>query len=65
MRAFQGPNLSNNWHCPICNTQEDKETVLIGIIGTEDNNNMEAEQFHLDCINLLYDKKLNIIYQKL
>jgi len=65
MRAFKGPNLSNNWHCPICKTQEEKETVLIGIVGTQDGLNIEAEQFHLDCINLLYDKKLNIIYQKI
>ena len=26
---------------------------------------MEAEQFHLDCIDLLCDKQLGLIYQKL
>lgn len=65
MRTFQEPNLSNNWQCPICKKNEKKEVVLIGIIGTESGNNIQAEQFHLDCIHLLYDKSLNLIYQRI
>lgn len=66
MRTFMHPNLYNEeWKCPICKTREDKEIVLIGIIGTKSGNNIQAEQFHLDCINLSYDKELNTFYQKL
>ncbi len=65
MRAFKEPNLFNNWKCPICKTADKKEVVLIGITGTEKDGNMEAEQFHLDCINLFYDKDCKLIYQPL
>ena len=65
MRAFKEPNLSSNWKCPICKTNNKKEVVLIGIIGTEEDNIIQAEQFHLDCIKLLYDKEHNLLYQKL
>ena len=65
MKAFKEPNLSNKWECPICNTADKKEVVLIGIVGTEEDNNMEREQFHLDCIDLLYDKQTKILYQKI
>ena len=50
--------------CPICKTNDNKECVLIGIIDTEKGNNIEAKVFHLDCINLLYDKQHNVIYHK-
>jgi hypothetical protein len=65
MRTFKKPNLSDNWKCPICNTNELKEVVLIGIAGTESGNNIQAEQIHLDCIELTYDKTYNMLYQKL
>jgi len=65
MRVFKEPNLSDNWKCPICNTNELKEVVLIGIAGTESGNNIQAEQIHLDCINLVYDKSYNMLYQQL
>ena len=66
MRIFIHPNLYNKeWQCPICKSREDKEIVLIGIVGTESGNNIQAEQFHLDCINLSYDKNSNLLYQKL
>ena len=54
MKIFDHPNLANNWKCPICGTNEDKQIVLIGIVGTKDGNNIEAEQFHLECLELLY-----------
>ena len=63
MRIFEKPNTSNDWTCPICKTSDIKEVVLVGINGTEDGNNMRAEQIHLDCIELLYDKDHNILYQ--
>lgn len=53
MRVFDHPNLSD-FKCPICGTNEDKRVVLIGIMGTQDGHNMQAEKFHLDCIKLTY-----------
>jgi hypothetical protein len=41
-----------NFKCPICGTSDDKEVVLIGIDGTEEGNNIKAEQIHLECIDL-------------
>lgn len=59
MRVFNGFNNSGGSVCPVCQTGEDKQTVLIGIDGTEDGNNIEAIQVHLDCINLRCDKNQN------
>lgn len=53
MRTFEKPNLSNNWKCPICGTSEEKEVVLVAIDGTQDSNNIQANQYHLGCIHLL------------
>jgi hypothetical protein len=65
MRAFKKPNLGSGWKCPICDTSEEKEVVLVGIIGTEDGNNIQAEQIHLDCIDLVLDKDHGLLYQKI
>ena len=65
MRTFEHPNTGHGWQCPICHTKDDKEVVLVGITRTEDGGNIEAEQIHLDCIDLMYDKDCNILYQKL
>ena len=62
MRVFDHPNLAN-FVCPICGKSDDKPTVLIGIMGTEKGNIMEAEQFHLDCLDLVYMKDKRIIAQ--
>ena len=64
MRTFKRPNLSGGWKCPVCGTADEKEVVLIGIVGTEDGGNIQAEQFHLSCINLIWDKSHNLIYQQ-
>ncbi len=64
MRTFKEPNLSGDWKCPICKTNDKKEVVLIGIAGTEKDGNMEAEQFHLDCIDLTYFKDKCVLVQK-
>lgn len=65
MRSFKHFNSSGDSKCPICKTNEDKETVLIGVVGTEDGGNMVANQFHLDCIDLLFYPDQKIIAQKL
>jgi len=52
MRVFEHPNTSAGWKCPICKTDADKEVVLIGVAGTEEGHIMQAEQIHLDCIEL-------------
>lgn len=63
MRIFQKPNKKNNWRCPICNTNKDGEVVLIEIEGTEKDNIVEAEQVHLKCLDLIWNKEKGIIYQ--
>ena len=64
MRAFDHPNTSNDWVCPICKTNDDKPITLIGVDNTIDGNLMQAEQFHVDCIKLMLNKEFGIIYQK-
>ena len=49
--------------CPICKTNEDKECILVPIIGTSDGSICEGETFHLLCLEPIYDKSLGIIYQ--
>ena len=65
MKVFKEPNLSNKWKCPICKKDSKKEVVLVGIVGTQEGHNIQAEQFHLSCLDLLYDKGMNLIYQKI
>jgi hypothetical protein len=61
MRVFDHPNL-NNFLCPICGTRDDKQVVLIGIAGTEEDKMIEAEQVHFDCLdNLRYFKDNKMI----
>jgi len=52
--------------CPICGKNTDKECVLIRINGTEEERNIEARCYHLDCLELTeYDmgKELTIAQQ--
>jgi len=65
MRTFKSMNKSSDAKCPICLTQNDGDVVLIGIVGTQDDGLIEAKQFHLDCIELIYDEENNLIYQVL
>ncbi len=51
MKVFQHFNQENNSICPICGTNDDKETALIPIAGTKDGNLSEYEQVHLECIS--------------
>ena len=62
MRSFE--HFPKKSICPICGTNEDKEAVLIAIVGTQDGYNAEASIFHLDCLELWYDKENKAIYQK-
>lgn len=36
--------------CPFCGTNEQKETVLIGIAGTEEGNIIQSKPTHLECL---------------
>ena len=54
MRIFDHPNLSNDWKCPICHTNDNDSVTLISVAGTEKGNNTEAEQVHIKCINPMY-----------
>jgi len=68
VRIFKHPNVSNEWVCPICGTADDKPVTLIGISGTERDNIMQAEQFHIDCLSLnslhLNDVDEHLIYMR-
>lgn len=64
MRIFEHPNKEMNWRCPICGKDTDKPVVLAGIYGTEDGGNIQAEQIHLDCIDLTYYKDMNALAMK-
>lgn len=65
MRIFKKFNDSHDAKCPVCKTAEMKEAVLVSIYGTQEGNIAEAIQVHLECIELAYDRDLNIFYQKL
>lgn len=67
MRTFQHFNKSNKSLCPICKKNTDKETTLVAVDGTQDGNNEQAIQVHVDCImNLDFrvstDKGCMILY---
>ena len=56
-------NTSTSEVCPICGTADIKEAILIPIAGTEEGNNMQAIQVHVDCCSeLIYDKARHLIY---
>jgi hypothetical protein len=48
MRIFNHFNKGGD-PCPICNTRDDKPTVLVPIPGTEEGNNIQAKQVHKEC----------------
>jgi len=65
MKIFKNPNLSGGWKCPICKESKLGEVVLVGINGTQEDGLMQAEQIHLECIDLLYYPKDKILAQKI
>ncbi len=58
MNIFENAN-TDNWQCPICKTNEDKRVALIKIYGSEEGGNIEAEQIHIDCIDLTVNKLID------
>ena len=53
--------------CQVCMTNDNKECVFVPIQGTNEDGGptYQADIFHLDCIGLMYNKEMKIIYQKL
>lgn len=61
MKVFKEPNVDDNWICPICKTNDNKEVVMVGIDGTREGFNIQAEIIHLSCIELIYYKDKGIL----
>ena len=61
MRTFK--EFPKDSICLICGKNDNKECVLIAKAGKSKGNIYEAELFHLDCIDLWYDEKLNFLFQ--
>jgi hypothetical protein len=51
MRIFESPNLEG-FICPICGTGDDRPVTLVGISDTEQGNNIQAQQVHVECLEL-------------
>lgn len=61
MRTFKG--FPENTNCVICNTNDNKECILIAIDGTDEGNISQATPVHTSCLNKLrYYKQLKLIY---
>ena len=54
MRIFDHPTM-DGFTCPICGTSEDKPVTLVGVVGTQEGNNIGAIQYHIDCLHLVVD----------
>ena len=71
MRVFERFNQHGKDVCPICKTNECKQTVLVIVDGTESGNVIEAIQVHLDCIDLrqkfigVGDEEINLLYHRI
>ena len=63
MRTFKQINEAGK--CLICGKNDEGEVVLVPIDGTAEGHNEQAEQVHLKCIDLRYNKEVNALYQKL
>jgi hypothetical protein len=63
MKVFDHPNADNGWKCPVCGKADDKPVALVAIHGAQDGNMVQAEQFHLDCLELWYHQSMNTIIQ--
>jgi len=65
MKIFKKRNTSVPGDvCPICGRNTPGETVLVSIVGTQDGNLCEAKQFHFDCMDLTWDKKNKLLFQR-
>ena len=52
MIIFQEPNRKDGFVCPICKTDKVAPITLVGVLGTENEKNIEAIQVHIGCIEL-------------
>ncbi len=51
--------------CPICKTNDDGETILVAIDGTESDGNVQATVLHLSCaVVKQHNKDINVFYIK-
>jgi len=55
LRAFDHPNMSSGFVCPVCKTSADKPVVLAPIPGTEEDGLMQCMQIHEKCYNLVVE----------
>jgi len=62
MRIFEKCKFTKP--CPICKTKKTGDAILIGVRGTEEGNIMQAELFHIECIELTYHKEQGLLVQK-
>lgn len=60
MRSF--PSMPTGSICPVCGSNEDKECVLLGIDGTQSGRNIEAQPYHLECIDLIQSENGGFTY---
>lgn len=63
MQMFE--HINPKGKCLICGTNDDGVITLIPIDGTKDGLNAEAEQVHVSCLALNFNKEIKVIYQKL
>jgi len=63
MKTFKNWNWGE-WKCPLCDTNNDWEVILVPIIGTQEGNLVEAKQIHTKCLErkITWDEKNNILY---
>lgn len=47
-------------NCPICGTNENKETALIPIAGTQEGNTAEAVPIHINCLDFRKENENNL-----
>lgn len=59
--------MNTNAHepCLICKTKDQKPVVLIPIQERVKGRNAEAAQIHVDCLDLWFTEKNNLIYQRI
>lgn len=63
MRVFDHYPQDSRDVCPVCQTRDDKPCVLIGIVGTQEGNIVEAVAVHLECVELFWIKEDNLFVQ--
>lgn len=64
MRIFEHPNTAFSWKCPICKQDDDKQVVLLSKYGTQKGHIVEAEQVHVECLDLWIYPDQNFIGMK-